>query len=172
MSTKKRTHEYHRPLLTLHPPSAATPLRSSLQESGATIPDFARAPLSAIARAHTGGRLRLSGRHLRSQPFLPASAEKAPVKISHRDAATNHARRWQVRARVASSRDGKARRESVRETARAWRAVGETAAPAELRRPTEICRPRAWRRIRAAVRDRPATPLCNFRAGFFRKLAG
>src|SRR5438034_8948014 len=96
------------------------------------------------------GRLRLSGLQLRSQPFLPASAKKASVKISHRDAATNHARRWQVRARVASSRDGRTRRESVRETAREWRAAGETAAPAELRRQTEICRPRAWHSIGAA----------------------
>src|SRR5438874_10157167 len=118
------------------------------------------------------GRLRLSGRQLRSQPFLPASAKKARVKMSHRDAATNLARRWQVRARVASSRDRQARRESVRETAQGWRAAGETAARAELRRPTEICRPRASHRIRAAVRDRPATHPCNFRADFFRKLAG
>src|SRR5438477_4768402 len=148
------------------------PLRSSLQESSATIPDLARAPPSAIAGAHTDGRLRLSGRQLRSQPFLPASAEKARVKISHRDAATNHARRWQVRARVASSRDGKARLEFVRETARKWRAQEETAARAELRPPTEICRPRAPHRIRAAVRDRPAIPPCNFRAEPFRKLDG
>src|SRR5438045_8143254 len=114
------------------------------------------------------GRLRLSERQLRSQPFLPASAKKARVKISHRDAATNHTRRWQVRARVASSRDGRARRESVRETAREWRTAGETAAPAELRWPTETCRPRAWHRIRAAVRERPAPPRCTFRAELFR----
>src|SRR5262249_53390181 len=121
-------------------------------------------------RAHTDGRPQLSGRQRRSQPFPPASAKKARVTISHRDAAANHARRWQVRARVASSRDGRARCESVQETAREWRAAGETAAPAELRWPTEIRRPRAWHRIRAAFRDRPATPRCNFRAEFFRKL--
>src|SRR5260370_15033928 len=125
-----------------------------------------------MAGGHGGGGLRLSGRQLRSQPFLPASAKRARVKISHRDAATNHVRRWQVRARVASSRDGQARRESARETARGWRAAEETAARVALRRPTEICRPRAWHRIRAAVRDRPATPPCNFRAESFRRLAG
>src|SRR6266566_799707 len=115
------------------------------------------------------GRLRLRGRFLTSQPSLPASAKKARVEIWHRDAATNHARRWRARARVASSRDGQARRESVGETARGWRAAGETAARAELQRPTEICRPRAWHRIRAEVRDRPATLPCNFRAEVFRK---
>src|SRR5439155_10425710 len=100
------------------------PLRSSLQESSATIPDLARAPPSAIAGAHTDGRLRLSGRQLRSQPFLPASAKKAFVKISHRDAAANYARHWRARARVVSSRDGQAPREFVREIARGWRAAG------------------------------------------------
>ena len=94
------------------------------------------------------------------------------MKISHRDAATNHARHWQVRVRVASSRDGQARRESARETARGWPAAEETAARAALQRLTEICRPRAQHRIRATVRDRPATPLCNFRAEFFRNLGG
>src|SRR4026209_161816 len=116
--------------------------------------------------------MRLSGRHLRAQLFLPATAKRARVKISHRDAATNRARHWQVRARVASSRAGQARRESVRETPQGLRSAGEAAARAELRRPTEIYRPRAWHRIRAAVRDRPATPPCNFRAKFFRKFAG
>src|SRR5262249_44652330 len=117
-------------------------------------------------------RLQLSTRHLTSLQFLATSAKKARAKIPHRDAATSHARRWQAPAHVASSRDAQAPRGSVREIARASRAAGDTAARAELRRPPEICRLRPRHRIPAAVRGRPATPPCNFRAEFFRKLAG
>src|SRR5215471_9835763 len=117
-------------------------------------------------------RLRLIVRHRKWQQFLPASAKKVRVKILHRDAAANHRRRWQVRARVASTQDAQARCESVPESARKCRAQEGKVARAKLRPPPDISRPRTPHRIRAAVRGRPAIAPCNFRLEPFRKLAG